>query len=622
MLRLALRTLFVVYAAATAVHIGVVLAHEPFVFDAWNVAADTRAEPFSLARWVAYGAFEYTHANPRIGQWLTYLAYKLSYFASIATPLAYLALAAAVTTLGLGRWPCGKRPGERHPSVGRDLALCAIAIGFLWFAIPRIGMLMFCRAYGANYLYSAAIQLWFLVPLRLRPDGRAGRSARVAYAVLAVVAGMCNEHTGPTLVVLVLGYTLWRRRTTGHAPPLGWIGAAGSAAGFCAIFFAPGQDFRYDELASKVSLVGRVLHRGIADNLDIFRDWMIACAPAIGLAVVALVIARREASAGSGRLRAALGFLGLALAAGTLVTATVFVSPKLGPRFYLHGAALVLAGLLGVVDATLTTPRRLAPFVALAVAASGYAAARSLPLYLRLSRSSAARIAALEAAPPGSVFTAEALDQIEPSWWFLGDDLRDVMQRKMVASYFGLRGIVFRAIDADAPLGVSDVRLVPRYQIAPASCVDDHGGFNLGDYRGMDVRTIQDAMEVAIRDLRARIAGAGTLERLELAVEFVGATPRLPRPRILIGRWRPEGLEAYPGAIVREGRSTSRSVRLPDALRGSDLEIVIYVVGDEPRRLGTARDPGLTYVPWRRGTYWALACRADECFVLAVARTL
>src|SRR5262249_51414177 len=149
------------YVAATAVHIGLVLAHEPFAFDVWNIAVDTRAQPFSFARFLSYGAYEYAHSNPRIGQWLTYLAYKLEWFAPIATAIAYLGLAWAVTVLGLGRWPGGRgRDGAR--SVGRDLALCAIAIGCAWFAIPRIGMVMFCRAYGANYLYGAAIQLWFL----------------------------------------------------------------------------------------------------------------------------------------------------------------------------------------------------------------------------------------------------------------------------------------------------------------------------------------------------------------------------------------------------------------------------------------------------------------------------
>jgi hypothetical protein len=607
-----LYALFVAYVAATALHIGWVMAHEPFVYDAWNIAVDTHAEPFSLRRFLDYGMFEYAHSNPRIGQWLTYLAYKLETFAPVATPLAYLALAGAVTVLGLGRWP-GRRGDER--TLGHDLALYAIAIGFAWFALPRIGMLMFCRAYGANYVYGAAIQLWFVVPLRLRPDGHAGLRAATAYFVLGVIAGMCNEHTGPTLVVFTIGYAAWRWRTTRRPPPLAWAGALGALAGFAAIFFAPGQASRYEGLASKVTLLSRFLQRGVVSNLDILRDWMLACAPVLGLIVIALVIARRDGRSFAHRL----SWVGVALLAGTAITATVFVSPKLGPRFYLHGAALVLSGFIAVADRALSTPRRLAPFVTLAVAASIYAGVRTVPLYGRLADASAGRLAALAAAPRGSVFTAESFEQIEDSWWFLGDDFRNVAKRDLVAAYFGLRGVIFRAVDVDAPLGVSDVRLVPRYQVTPASCLDERGGLELEAYRGIDIAAVHDAARAAIERLRDRIA-PGRLDRLDLVVDFVGAAPPLPRPSLVVARWLPTGFEAHAGAIERRGTSRTRAVRLPRELQGTDVEIYAYRVSGEARRLGTGRDAALEYLPWQRGPYWALACRPTECFVIAAAR--
>jgi len=639
-----LRGLFVVYVAATALHIGLVMAHEPFAFDAWNLAVDTKAQPFSFARWFDYGWYEYTHSNPRIGQWLTYLAYKLEGFAPIATPIAYLGLALAVTVLGLGRFPGGRHAAGGGParSVGRDLALTAIAIGFAWFALPRIGMIMFCRAYGANYLYGAAIQLWFLVPLRLGLGDHGARRAWVAYGVLGVVAGMCNEHTGPTLVLFMVGYAAWRQRTTGLVPRLAWAGALGSALGFAAIFFAPGQASRYEGLATKVSLVGRLLQRGITNNLDIFRDWMIGCAPVLGLIVIALVIARRDLSTSGPPASPAspappgtpgprgtpsafdrpLHLVGTALIAGTLITATVFVSPKLGPRFYLHGAALVLAGFLAIADQALSSTRRLAPFVGLALCASVYAGVRSLQLYYRLGDASAERLAALAATPRGGVFTAASFEQVDDSWWFLGDDFRDVKKRDLVAAYFGLRGVIFRAVDIEAPLGVSDVRLVPRYQVTPASCLDEHGGLDLGTYRGIDIGAVHQAMQAAIERLRERLAPAGRLDRLDLVVDFAGAAPPLPRPTLLVGRWLPDGFVGYAGAIERKGTSKTRAIKLPRALAGTDFEIYAYQVDGEARRLGTARDAALEYVPWKRGAYWALACHPAECFVIAAARVL
>ncbi len=643
----ALRALFVAYLAATAVHIGAVVAHEPFSFDAWNVAMDTRAEPFSLSRMVGYGVYEYTHSNPRIGQWLTYLAYKLTWFAPIATPLAFLALSLAVTVLGLGRWPAWRR--------GRDLALWAIALGSLWFALPRIGMILFCRAYCANYVYGAVIQLWFLAWLRFAPGGDLGADRRASWlaaagtAALGIAAGMANEHTGPTLLVFALGYAALRQRALGRPPRLLWAGALGAVAGFAAIFFAPGQGERYDNLAGKVGLVGKLLQRGITSNLDIYREFVVGAAPVLGLIVIAVVVDawRDRPIDGSGdgradgrgdgpgdaspaaalaRRRAALRFLGIVAIAGSLVTATLFVSPKLGPRFYLHACALLLAALVGLLDATARSSRRLVPFAVLAVFASGYAVARTVPLFLRLAEQGAERIALLTGAPSGAMVTVESFDQVDDSWWFLGDDLRRPDQRKKVAEYLGLGGLVFRAVDLDAPLGVTDVRLVAHATVTPASCLDERGGFEITGFRGLDVASIQRAMLDGVARTRARLGAAGRLDRLDLAVELVGAPPALPRKTLLIGRWRPDHFDAWAGEIARRGVTRTRSVVLPAALRGADLDIYVYHLGGPAggvaRRLGTARDTTLEFLPWSRGGYWALACNPDECFVIAATRVL
>jgi hypothetical protein len=614
-----LRLLFVAFVAATLVHIAVVMLHEPFAYDAWNIASDTHAEPFSFGRFFAYWGGQYTHSNPRVGQPLTYLAYKLVWFAPLVTPLAYLALAVALVALGTGRLPAWRR--------GSDLALVAIALGFAWFALPQIGMIMFCRAYGANYLYGAAIQLWFVVPLRLastrtRTD-EASWPACVAYALLGIVAGACNEHTGPTLCVIVAAYAAWRHRE-GVPSRLARAGALGAAVGFALIFFAPGQGERYDGLAERVSLAGRVAQRGFAGNLDIFHDFVIAVAPVLVLLVLALAIGASDQLTDEARAarRSALRLVALAVGAGTLITATIFVSPKLGARFYLHSAALALAGFLAVADAVLVTRRRLAPFVLLAVLAGGYAAARTVPLYLRLDRQSDERLAALAAAPPGSVFTADSYEQVEPSWWFLGDDFRDAKKRELITGYYDLAGVVFRGVDLDAPLGVSDVRLVPRYELAPPSCLDEYGGFELPPYRGLDVASIQKALRDAIAALHTRLPAGRELRRLDLEVQFTGAPPKLPRARVLVARWKPEGMEGWIGAIHRQGRATTREIVLPPELKatGSAVEIYIYQAGGEARRLGTAGDTELSYVPWKTGAYWVLACKPDECFVIAATR--
>ena len=611
----ALIALFVAYVAATAVHVGWVVAHEPFSYDAWLVALDTHARPFSLGRLLAYWRFEYTHANPRLGQPLAYLAYKLADFAVIATPLAYLMISLAITVLGLGRWPWRR---------SRDLALWAVAIGAMWFALPELPKWMFSRAYGTNYVDTLAIQLWFLVPLRLARGGRTPTWAVAAYAAFGVAAGMCNEHTGPTLIAFLVGYG-WTRRRTDAPVRLAWAGAAGAALGFAAIMFAPGQGERYDGLAHRASLFGTVLARGVPGNLAILDGLLVAAGPALALIAIALVVGRADtgdADAHAERRGAALRVLALAIAASVAMAATLFASPKLGSRFYLGSCSLLLVAFLALADAVLVTRRRLAAFVAVAVFASGYAAARTVGMYRELARASDARLAALEAAPPGEVFVADGFAQVDSSWWFLGDDLRFSLWRERVAGYFGLPGIVYRGYDPRSPLGVTSVHLVAHVAMDPPGCVDDHGGFALPPIEGSDLTRIRREVKLEIELLRERIGTAGQLLGVDVAVELADPQPALlhalPSPHLWVARWRSGHLEAYVGRIVRRGVSRTHEVVLPRELAGADRDIYIYRVGGRVRRLGTARDGGLSYQPWRPGVYWALACDGDGCFVIAV----
>lgn len=582
-----LRILFVAYVVATVVHIAWVVHHEPFAYDAWNLADDTKAEPFSFGHFLEYWKLEYTHSNPRFGQPFAYLGYKLEWFAVIATPLAYLATALAAFVLGTGR----------RPTKDRDLALYAMILGFMWFALPQIGKTLFVRAYAANYLYTAAIQLWFLVPLRLRPKANASTLAVVGYGLAGVIAGSCNEHTGPTLCALMLGYAWWRRETR---PRLAWAGAFGSIAGFALIFFAPGQGHRYNDLAQKVTLWGRLMNRGVSGNLGLVYDWIVAMAPVlVVMVVIAAVGLVREAGYAEQRERRrwAERAIVMALAGGLLVTMTLFVSPKLGPRFFIVPMMLLVAACVAMADAVLVEERDFAPFVAVAVIASIYAIGHTVPLYGRLAKQSDARLAQLEKAPRGSVVTLESWEQIEDSWWFFGDDAKAPNKRELIAKYFDLAAVVYRAYDPTMPLGVSDVRLVPSER-----------GLELDQFRGIDLDSIHKAIQTMIATNRPHS------DRVDVTVEFVGVRPPLPAPTILVGRWA-NGFEGPTAKITRKG--TTRTIEVKDA--APDAEIYVALVGGEAKRLGKVGEP-LKYTPWQTGTYWVLACRAAECFVLAAAR--
>ena len=602
--------LFVVYAAATAVHIGWVVHHEPFGFDAWNVAVDTQAKPITAGRFFDYWWFEYTHSNPRLGQAFTYLGYKLEYFSVIATPLAYLAVSLAVTMLGLGRVPWRR---------GRDLALWAIVLGSLWFALPQIGKTLFCRAYCANYVYGLAIQLWFLVPLRFAP--KPTRARCIAYGIAGFLAGMCNEHTGPTLCAFMVGYAWWTGRQRGVKASFAWSGALGVVLGFATIFFAPGQGERYEGLAQRVSLFGRFLQRGVTGNVEIVRDLLLGVAPILGLiAIVAVVaIAGHEPENREREVRrTAVRMIAIAIVAALAMAATIFVSPKLGPRFYYGSACLLLAGFVALVD-TVLADRQLVPLVLLAGASSIYAAAHTMPMYGRLARASEQRMAELAVAPRGSVYIADSFEQVDETWWFYGDDFRDARKRDLVANYFGLSGVVFHAFDAAAPLGLAGARFVPIYTLDPPGCLDQQGGLVLGAFKGFDMAALHHEVQAAIELMRTRIAPA-KLEQLDLTVILDDPRIALPRKRILVSKWWPDRYESHIGAINRKGRSTTRDIALPKELENTDYEILVYQVGGEAKRVGSTHGEPLQYVPWKSGVYWVLACHPDECFVIAASR--
>ena len=568
------------FVTAIAVHIGWVVAHEPFAFDAWNVAVNSGAKPITLHRFFEFWKFEYTHSNPRIGQVFTYLTYKLDYFAVVATPLAYVALALATVVLGT----------KRVPRTNRDFALFAFATGALWFALPSIGKMLFCRAYCANYIYTAAIQLWFLVPLRL------GRGKPIPYFFAGVVAGMCNEHTGPTLIAFLVGYALWQRRK-GEPNQLTIAGAAGAIVGFCIIFFAPGQGERYDGLANRTGLVGRVLQRGIVGNLDILRELLLASAPLLALIVLVLLLTDE-------RPRAQLRFIGIAIVAAILVACTIFVSPKLGPRFFYVGEALLLAGLIGLVD-VVGSKRLVTGLVVLSVVSAIYAGARTIPLYNRVKKASDVRIAALEASKPGSVFIAEAFEQVDESWWFLGDDFRDPKKRDMVAKYFALAGVEHRAFDPKAPLGVTGARFVTT--IDGEACGEP---LSLNPVKGFDLTGLGQEITIAIEKLRT------PHHRVEVGI---AVDQPLPRPHVIVARWIEGKLEMHVGRVDRKGKSKTRDVRLPKELAKPDVEVLVYRVNGEAKSIGHGNETP-HYVPWKSGVYWILACRGDECFVIAATR--
>src|SRR5678815_4252600 len=100
-----LRALFLVYVAITFFNIAYVVNHEPFAFDAWNVAVYTQAKPATFSRFLEFWHQQYTTSNPRIGQPMAYLAYKYVGVAEVITPIAFFSIVLTAFIFGNGRWP-------------------------------------------------------------------------------------------------------------------------------------------------------------------------------------------------------------------------------------------------------------------------------------------------------------------------------------------------------------------------------------------------------------------------------------------------------------------------------------------------------------------------------------
>lgn len=614
-----LRVLFFTYVAITFVHIAYVVFHEPFAFDSWNFAQDTGAKPVSIDRFFEFWHQQYTESNPRIGQPFAYLAYKVVGFAELGTPIAYLAIVLGGFVLGTGRWP-----DQRN---GRDLATLTIGIGFLWFAAPNFASFLFCRAYATNYIWTVAMQVWFLVLLRLH-DSRvqAGPAKVIGAGLFGVVIGMCNEHTGPTFLLLTTAYAVWVWRKHGRQSWFVSAAALGTIIGFLLIFFAPGQSERYDEfLKEKLTITQQVLVRGISGNLEIFKGLLFAAAPLLVLLVTMIATgsfteprADKDLVEVRARQRRALTVVGLAILGGSLITITVFASPKLGPRFYLHSMVFLLAGVLGVCQAFLHRTRAFAPFVVIAVLASTYAAMKTIPMFTRLDRDSDVRLAQLAATPLDGVYTAESWEQVGESWWFLGDDFRDQKKREFVARYFGLRRVLFRGASAWTTLGIDDVKLTMHYDFDAQICLDEIDEIDIKPYVGRDVGALHHAFLDVITEIKYE--NPAKLLYIDLVATFLGTQPPMPREKLYVARWDRGVFEGYTAKMHRIGRSTTRQLTLSGELIRSPWEIYVVSIGDAPKLMGlsTSKEP-LTYQPWSSRMYWFLACRSDYCFVIYTA---
>ncbi|MGN6106567.1 MAG: DUF6056 family protein [Kofleriaceae bacterium] len=416
---------------------------EPVMRDGWAHVKFHHWNDLSLERIAAYVKDGWLGSNPRLGQTFTLLLYTPGPYHVIATPLVELAMFYLLTTLALGRWPSVRRADDAR------VALTVTAV--VAICTPQLGPMLFYRPFTGNYLFGFVLNLLWLVPYRLHLERpRSGQLWLVpVLLVLGAAAGMCNEHTGLAFAALGALAVYGSLRAGGGVRAWMIAGLVGLCAGYALLLAAPGQDVRYNALATEAGIVERIAGRGLAGNLRVvglFGLYMAQAVPWLvlgGLAWRARRAGRADAAASASVApvapRAAWALLALALAGG-LCTLTLLASPKLGPRLYLASVALTGTAIAGWVCQQLAARWARVVCVIGSAAVLAYVAARCLATYRAAAPIGDERLTRITTSPPGSALIVPRYP-MAASKWFLGDDFASASLRANLAADYGLRSI-------------------------------------------------------------------------------------------------------------------------------------------------------------------------------------
>jgi hypothetical protein len=253
---------------------------------------------------------------------------------------------------------------------------------------------------------------------------------------------MCNEHTGPAIgaVGLFALVACWRRGDRPRATMSAWMlaGLVGLAVGWVLLLLAPGQEHRYNGLATQEGTLERIADRGVGGDL-----WLVASTLRYVLLAIPWVVlggvARRVVGppvVSRGRRLAILAGVGAAMIAAL----TLLGSPKEGERLAFASCALAGTAAAGWVTAQLAAGWSRRACAALSALALGIVGERCLVTLHAIHGEYMDRIAAIEGAPPNSAVIVQRYT-VPHSRWTLGEDFEAANTRQFVANSFGLTQI-------------------------------------------------------------------------------------------------------------------------------------------------------------------------------------
>jgi hypothetical protein len=579
-------------AAALAVWLLFVIQalQSSILLDDWYALRYWRDHSFGATALWELARFNYFHYNPRIGEVFLALIHGSRAIHVIITPLVQLALVPLVFATAFARWP--------RRDLG-DLGLLIVIQVLIWLVIPIPGIMYFYRPFATNYLWGFAVTLALVVPYRLALASVPAKPRPWLIPIMLVLgwmAGMCNEHTGPTAMVALAAFTFaaWKARRL-----RAWMiaGVVGLYVGYPMLFFAPGQSVRYAGLATRDTPFKLLEIRGFTGCFAIVGDFLYESRLGlllVGATAVSYALTHRFARPPR-RLAAETGVL---FAAAIAIVVTLFMSPTATDRVFFASGVLLVAALAPWMRFMFASDVVRRFTVGACVVAFAYHAVRFIQTSAEVADQNAERIALLESAPAGSVAVVPSYDPLQRSRWQLGDDFQ-----------YDVRGYVATELFDLARIDLDKRRRAPAPQLVAVRSYEPplaprHTPAKLPTYREL-LEAPVDAW------LAAQLAGRGghALTELALLEADLFADP-LERPLYVLD-WTPDHTTLVEGYPYSDDRGHFVRVRNPPA----NLESA-YVTGcgwfHEVELVGDLVPIDERYC---RGAFTAILCEPTRCWV-------
>ncbi len=594
--------------------------HEPMAGDCWT-GSDWKSILTSIPAVARLIEWNYLTCNPRFGETFLYLTGGSRALHAVLTPSVIVLTVVGLMTLALGRWP--------RPRRSRDSGILILMVALVCVSVSTLGQQVFYRPHATNYLYGFGVQVWFLVPLRIYVTKVSGSSvvnargeagprwwSSAGMLVLGFVAGMCNEHTGPALIlaVLLLGVFTLRRRPAVWP----WLLAAfvGVVAGYLALFFAPGQLVRYAGMGRQ-PILERIAAQGPRGVLRLFISFVLEAR--LGLLILIATVAHGAYRRWRGRPTATpWTTIAMLLGGAVAIVASLLASPFTAARLLLASALLVAVAALAALLPALDTRRTFVAAVGIASVIVGFHAVRFVQVFSHLDEDYRARARFLEQAPRGQVAFVKPVRHFFKSHWALGDDLVEEGWRRSIGGRYGMQTLA---------LDTQDPRILQASGVATGWQVE-------GDPTGM-VDLAPPEMPTPVLKFESRDsferARQYLIETGPAVLEASGGAARGPCLRLYlppalssdkslcIGRWI-DGALLPAAQTERRGSAqtfhfTAGSWRLPQTYIAS-LDGKIEAIS------GTEQAGQLVYsfAPSRRGVHLLIGCDDRVCVVGGVAQ--